>query len=210
METIPDETEATEEFNDDDLEIEAEVERDQTFINNLDYFIERRDGENPEGSESAMVALIEDSENPTPRGFIAFMRNGEKLFIKKASLVSFLGKEGQRVSSDRLYRYTNARKPVLNDGRVLLGDFVKMKFERAVWVVQVIGFQFANGKKFHGDHYLKETDSTQPVMALCSFFKTRNSILTSASRPQRLINLENLICSVFVRRDMVTGVLTVE
>lgn len=77
----------------------------------------------------------------------------------------------------------------------MLGDFLKMKFERSNRLVQVLGFKFVNGKTFHGDHFSFERakEESSAVMVFCNFFEKDGDHLVPTKVPQRYIKVENYI-----------------
>lgn len=95
--------------------------------------------------------------------------------------------------------------------RILLGDFLKMKYEGKVRAVQVLAFKFMNGKTFHGDHYsfkrAKEGQRGSTVMVFCNFFKENGNDLTPTKCQQRYIKVEDYIAHLYPKLEIRTGVL---
>lgn len=187
-------------------ELESVAVRDQSFVVNLDYLVSKEDG----NVDDKLVPVPDDGQNPTPKGFCAFMRDGARYFIRKASLVWLLGVQGKRVSTDRLYRFISGGKERGSDGKIMLGDYVTMTFERADHLVQILGFKFQNNKAFYGDFYdLKRKAKSGPnqVLALCGFFKEENGMILAENRAQRSTNISNCKNHVFIKRDLLSGTL---
>lgn len=190
-------------------ELEGEVVRDQSFVANLDYLVSKQDGI----VDDKLVPVPNDENNPTPKGFCAFMRDGARYFIRKASLVWLLGVEGKRVSTDRVYRFISGGKEHGSEGKIMLGDFVHMTFEKKVHLVQILGFKFNSNKAFYGDFYdlKRKAEGVQnQVLALCGFFKEENGEIIAENRVQRFINTSNYKDHVFVKRDMDSGTLKIQ
>lgn len=191
-----------------------EVERDQAFMNNLDYLLSR--DEETSGSELAVVTSSDDD----PKGFLGFMRDGVKHYVKKASILWALTVEGKRISSDRVYRFINDYNKYKNDDKLSLGDFVIMKFDGTDRIVQILGFRFLDGKTFHGDFYKikrdegksstdSDDDTSRQAAALCNFFKSNNGIVSALTRAHQLINLKFFVRRVLIQRNIATGELKV-
>lgn len=153
-----------------------------------------------------MIAAASDDENHlTPKGFLAFIRDGCRYYIKKASLLLMMATDGKRVSTDRIYRFTNDRKQPSND-KILIGDFVVMTFKGGERIFQIIVFKFLSGKAFFGDDYIFEKGDVtdQPVMAFCNLFYRKANAVAPSNQPQELININEYKRHVFLKRDIST------
>lgn len=132
--------------------------------------------------------------------YVAFIRNGVQVFFEKASLIWALGGDGKRISTDRIHRFEGNERAFDSGERILLGDFLEMKYEGKERIVQVLGFRFENGKTYHGDHYSfkrakedKKSSQGSAVMVFCNFFKENGTVLLPTSCQQRYVKVENYI-----------------
>lgn len=185
--------------------LECEVERDQMFVGNLNYFASKTSSK----VQTESVTMVEDNSEPTPKGFLAFLRDGIKVYFKKASILWTLSAEGSKVSTDRIHRFEGTEKQFNPGDKILLGDFLKMKFQRSARVVQVLGFKFANGKTFHGDHYLfnRAKDNSSAVVLFCNFFEEKGDDLIPTKCLQRYIKVENYIKHLHPKLQWQSGTL---
>lgn len=184
--------------------LKKEVERDLNFMNNLDHALT-----SDLDCDDKLKPVDDDN---VPKGFVAFERGGVRYLMKKASLVWCLGKEGKRVTTDRAYRFVNNQKEFRPDEKIMLGDFMFMKFEGAERLVQAIGFKFQNGKAFKGDYFaFKENvkeDKKNPVMVLCNFFYQDGDQITVEKCAPRYISVANYKRHVLLKRNLKTAGLT--
>lgn len=185
--------------------LKQEAERDLNFMNNQDHVLAPADN-------VVLDKLKEiDSNDPykAPDGFVAFERGGERYLMKKASLVWCLGKEGRWVTTDRTYRFHNSLKEFRPDEKIMLGDFIFMKFEGAERLVQAMGFKFQNGKTFKGDYFaFKEnikSDKANPVMVLCNFFNQAAGKITAVKCDPRYISVSSYKRHILLKRDLKTA-----
>lgn len=181
-------------------EADENIHRDQSFLANLDYLLSTDSG-------ASRGQLQEDDDNEcahlTPKGFLAFIRDESRFFVKKASLVWMLSIGSNRVSTDRIYRFISDKKTP-DGSNLMLGDFVHINLENVEQLVQIISFRFCNGKKFFGDYYtFQDSNSkTKDVEMLTNFFRIQNNIVTWDGRAQRWINVKNFSQHAVLKRDL--------
>lgn len=182
----------------DDEEDLGEISRDQAFMCNLNYVTNdgRRDG-----------ALQEDLSNiECPRGFLAFKRNNEPLYLRKSSLLWMLTSKNSKVSADRLHRFINEKK-VQGDDHVMCGDFVMMESDDngPDRLCQVLGFKFLTGNpKFSAMScpIKVEEEKARGVAVFCAFFRVTNDVVTAMRSAPKYIDMKKFKNHVTIGRDL--------
>jgi len=116
-----------------------------------------------------------------------------------------------RISSDRIYRFISEKR-IDKQNRILLGDFVFMKFEQSELIVQCLGFKFLDGKpNFHGESCpIKKDERERSVAVLCCFFHAEDRVISTVNRAQRYVSVDNYIRHANVKRDLKTGSLSIK
>lgn len=188
-------------FNE-DIDPDENIQRDQSFLANLDYLLNDENG----ASQGQLQEVVDqESMNSRPKGFVTFIRGDSRFFIKKASLTWMLSVGSKRVSTDRIYRFISDKKTP--DGSNLqIGDFVVVNFENLDQLVQIISFRFCNGKKFYGDQYVfHDSNNETDVELLANFFKIQDKIVNWNGRAQRWINVKTYKRHSVLHRDLSSG-----
>lgn len=188
-----------EEYDDQGTEagLRLQAERDEAFMSNLDYLV-GKDGP----GVGKLIEATEDEPNEARRNFICFSRDGNRVYIKKASLIWWLSADERKVSSDRVWRFVDDREKPSEVG-LQTGDFVEMKYGKKMHIVQILAFRFADGKTFYGDRYDGKDD--REVEALCNFYTLKRGIVTASEAPLRYINVKNRTRRIFLKRDLESG-----
>lgn len=118
--------------------IEQELNRaDEAFLSNIGYVTEvngRLVELNPAESLAAQV----------PKGFICFKSNERDILVKKATLIWWLGTDGKRISTDRVYKFMSDRpsSASIEQVRLYIGNYVAVDYKGVERIVQVLEFRF--------------------------------------------------------------------
>ena len=93
-------------------EMRVHASRDQAFVVNLDFLLTNHFDSSTQ-PDTQQLYESEDPETPNPRGFLSFIRNDTRYYIRKSSLLWMLDlSEIQKVSTDRLHRSSTRRKVI--------------------------------------------------------------------------------------------------
>lgn len=184
-------------------ELFNQVARDQIFVNNLEYILELDN----HGDHGDNEILQED--HPTPRGFIAVIRNSTRYYVRKSSILWMLETKAKKISTDRLLRFIPDKK-VNNDDHIMCGDFVFMRSDTRGRdrLCQVLGFKFLSGNpKFSSIScpISVKKENARGVSVLCNFFTVQNKVLTVAKTAPDYINIDNFKKHVILKRDLHTN-----
>lgn len=182
----------------DDQEDLDDISRDQAFMCNLSYTTN-------DGRQSG--ALQEDlSNNECPKGFLAFKRNNEPVYLRKSSLLWMLTSKNSKISADRLHRFIDEKK-IQGDDHVMCGDFVMMGSDDNApnRLCQVLGFKFLTGNpKFSAMScpIEVEEEKARGVAVFCAFFRVTNNVVTAMRTVPKYIDMKKFKNHVTITRDL--------
>ncbi len=99
--------------------------------------------------------FVEDSnrpqqENNENNAFVKFTSSrGEELFMRKSSCIWAWERDKTKVSTDRIYRFTNNKKQILEHGvkYISVGEFACFVKDCEVIIGHVLGFVYLTGKR---------------------------------------------------------------
>lgn len=160
----------------------------------------------PENISENFLSFIERNEND--------IEDREIIRIRKCSILYFLTTEKDFVSTDRNYRFSSNKDKKSLGEKIQLGDFVQIKLDDKIHPVQVLGFQYADGKKFMGDFFSFEwalkMKSTRKIEVFCSFFSfSKFNHLYQSKKRNQFIQVSCYQKHLFVKRDFSSGILTI-
>lgn len=195
-----------------------ELLEDQIFHDNLDYILEKKQGEeksNLEIVDLESITTADGSAVKIPKGYIAVSRGGEPFLLKKIAVVWLLAAEGRKISPDRLRRFIGEKR-TKEGGRICCGDFVVMgetkSGEDKETVCQALGFRFLKGRKrFFGNSCPLEVTSASGVgvAVLASRYVVAGDIIHKDSSKPSYINISCYKRHIPTRRDIRSGALQI-
>lgn len=119
------------------------VAQDRAFLDNLDDLWQIKNG--IEESDTGMIEVVDDD---TPRGFVTFIRDRIRYYVRKSTLLWMMITDQKKLTTDRLRRFIddNNKSDKGDEQRIQLGDFIVMDVKGREMICQALGFKLLHNR----------------------------------------------------------------